>query len=127
MQNKNQNNNGFMRFVGYIRAYPIKLCIATVGTILHNVFDIIPDILIGIAVDIVVNKHHSFIAQLGIADVMTQLSLLAGLVFVVWALEALFQYISHVSWMTIAQLVQHDLRVKAYDHMQSLEMSYFEN
>src|SRR5690606_5137454 len=127
MHNKNQNFSLFLRFFDYIKVNRIKLFIATLSTILHNFFDILPDILIGMAVDVVVNKQHSFIAHLGIDDVMMQLCLLAMLVFVVWSLEAFCQYVSQVSWMTIAQLVQHDLRVQAYQHVQLLQMSYFEN
>ncbi len=127
MHNKNEKVTLFLRFFDYIKIYRVKLVVATIATVLHNVFDIMPDIIIGIAVDVVVNKQQSFIASLGIVNVMMQLSLLAALVFGVWSLEALFQYISQVSWMTIAQLVQHDLRVKAYGHMQLLEMNYFES
>lgn len=127
MHKKNEKFISLLRLFGYMKSYRMRLFTSTLATILHNVFDVLPDILIGIAVDIVVNKQNSFVARLGISNVMIQLSILAGLVFVVWASEALCQYLSQVGWMKIAQLVQHDLRMEAYGHMQSLEMSYFED
>lgn len=127
MHKKNEKFISLLRLFGYMKSYRMRLITSTIATILHNVFDVLPDILIGIAVDIVVNKQNSFIARLGISDVMTQLSILAGLVFIVWTSEAVCQYMSQVGWMKIAQLVQHDLRIEAYAHMQSLEISYFED
>ncbi len=127
MHKKNEKFISLLRLFGYMKFYRMRLFISTIATILHNVFDVLPDILIGIAVDVVVNKQYSFIARLGISDVMTQLSILAGLVFIVWSSEAFCQYLSQVGWMKIAQLVQHDLRMEAYGHMQSLEMGYFED
>ena len=52
---------------------------------------------------------------------------LAGLTFVIWAMESVFQYAYAVYWRNLAQSLQHDLRVDAYDHVQGLDLAYFED
>src|SRR5690606_40906716 len=37
------------------------------------------------------------------------------------------QYIAHVTWRNLAQTIEHDTRMEAYEHVQSLEMAYFED
>ena len=88
--------------------------------------DIAPEVLIGVAVDIVVQREQSFLARLGLTDSFDQLVALAGLTLVIWMLESLFQYLYEVDWRRLAQHVQHDLRLEAYAHVQQLDVSYFE-
>ena len=89
--------------------------------------DIAPEVLIGVAVDIVVQREQSFLARLGLTDSFDQLVALAGLTLVIWMLESLFQYLYEVDWRRLAQHVQHDLRLEAYAHVQQLDVSYFED
>ena len=46
-------------------------------SVLNKFFDVLPEILIGVAVDVVVNQKASFLAGLGIVDPKDQLVLLA--------------------------------------------------
>jgi ATP-binding cassette subfamily B protein len=78
-------------------------------------------------VDVVVQQENSFIAQLGITDVFTQLVIIAILSFIVWGLESLFQYAYSRLWRNLAQTIQHELRLDTYAHLQSLELAYFED
>ncbi len=110
-----------------MRSHKITLICATLCTILHNLFDIFPEVLIGIIIDVLVNKQNSFLISLGISHVLSQLYVLALLAFVIWIFEALFEYLSDVTWRRLAQTVQHELRIDAYGHMQELEMRYFED
>jgi len=55
------------------------------------------------------------------------LGVLAGLSFLVWSAESLFEYLYGVLWRNLAQTTQHSLRLQAYDHLQKLEMAFFEN
>jgi len=41
--------------------------------------------------------------------------------------ESLFQYLYQVAWRNLAQIIQHDLRVDTYDHVQHLKLAYFED
>lgn len=110
----------------YTRAYHPTLIIATIFSILNKVFDLAPPVLIGVAVDVVVQQEDSFLARLGIPDVMTQLAVLGVLTAVVWAAESIFQYLYAVRWRNLAQSIQHELRLDAYDHVQHLDMAFFE-
>ena len=117
----------FQRLLFYMRPHRIKVVTATLCTILHNIFDIFPEVLIGITIDVLVNKHNSFLGYWGVTNVLSQLYILAAFTFVIWSLEALFEYLSDVIWRSLAQTVQHELRVDAYGHVQELEMGYFED
>jgi ATP-binding cassette subfamily B protein len=97
-----------------------------VCSILNKLFDLAPPVLIGLAVDVVVQQNTSWLASLGWRSVPSQLSLLAGLSFVIWSAESLFEYLYGLLWRNLAQTVQHVLRIEGYDHLQRLEMAFFE-
>lgn len=79
------------------------------------------------AVDIVVQREESVIAWMGYPELQTQLFILATATGLIWLLESLFEYLYRVRWRNLAQSVQHMLRMDAYDHVQHLGMSYFED
>ncbi len=116
-----------IRLLRYARAHRTRITQASACSILNKVFDLAPPLLIGMAVDIVVEKEKSFLAGFGIADPWTQIQVLAVITFVIWAAESVFQYMAGVLWRNLAQTVQHDMRLDAYRHVQRLEMAYFED
>lgn len=109
----------------YARSHRRTIILATICSILNKIFDLAPPILIGAAVDIVVKQQDSFIGQLGVSDVQTQLWLLALLTLIIWGFESLFEYFLNVLWRNLAQTLQHELRLDAYHHVQHLELAYF--
>ena len=90
-------------------------------------FDLAPPLLIGAAVDVVVQQEDSFLAGLGFPDTRTQLIVLAVITFLIWLLESLFEYLHSIVWRNLAQSVQHELRIDTYGHVQGLELAYFED
>jgi len=94
--------------------------------VINKIFDLAPPVLIGLAVDVVVQQDTSWLARIGATTVPTQLTVLAGLSFIVWTAESLFEYLYGVLWRNLAQSTQHSLRLEAYDHLQKLEMDFFE-
>jgi ATP-binding cassette subfamily B protein len=96
-------------------------------SVLNKVFDLAPPVLIGAAVDVVVQQQNSLIARLGVEDVRSQLLVLTVLSFIVWGLESVFQYAYDRLWRNLAQTIQHELRLDAYAHLQELELEYFES
>lgn len=94
---------------------------------IKKVLDVAPEILIGVAIDVVVNKDKSFLAKWGIHDAMEQLVLLSILTLVIWVLESIFEYLLLMRWRRMAQSLQHDLRLETYGHLQKLDMAYFED
>jgi len=104
-----------------------RLVIAAVScSLLNKLFDLAPPALIGLAVDVVVRGQQSLLAAFGVATVGQQLWVLALLTFVIWAAESLFEYLYDVLWRNLAQTTQHRLRLQAYDHLQQLELAFFE-
>jgi len=95
--------------------------LATAWSILNKVFDVLPEILIGVAVDVVVNRHDSFLARLGLPDPVHQLLALTALTIVVWVLESVTEYLAAVRWRNLAQHLQHRLRIEGYGHLQRLD------
>lgn len=98
-----------------------------VYSILNKLFDLAPPVLIGIAIDIVVEGSESFLASFGIQNRRDQLIVLAVLTFVIWSLESLFDYLSAVTWRGISQDIEHKLRSDTFKNVLSLDMAYFEN
>ena len=99
---------------------------AVACSLLNKLFDLAPPVLIGLAVDVVVRGQQSVLADFGIASVSQQLWVLALLTFVIWGAESLFEYLYDVLWRNLAQTTQHRLRLEAYDHLQQLELAFFE-
>ena len=98
-----------------------------VYSILNKLFDLAPPVLIGIAIDIVVEGNESFLSSLGIPDRRRQLIILAIVTFIIWGLESLFDYLSAVTWRGISQDIEHSLRTETFENVLSLDMKYFEN
>jgi len=116
----------------YATRFRRDFILGSMYSVLNKFFDILPEVLIGVAVDIVVNGEKSFLAReilsnWGIVDTWHQLLLLGGLNVVIWGFESLTEYLHHIKWRNLAQSLQHDMRLDAYDHVQKLTLSYFEN
>jgi ATP-binding cassette subfamily B protein len=114
------------RLWNYARNRRSLIIRASAWSVLNKAMDIAPPFLIGMAIDVVVRQEGSFLADLGITDPRAQLVFLALVSFVVWALESLFEYLLGVDWRNLAQMIQDELRVDTYTHMQHLELGYFE-
>ncbi len=108
------------RLFGYARPYRRDALLASMYSIANKVFDVLPEILIGVAVDIVVNQRDSFLARAGVVDPLQQLILLTLITIAVWVFESLFEYLYALKWRRLAQDLQHDLRQAAYAHLQQL-------
>jgi ATP-binding cassette, subfamily B, bacterial len=114
------------RLWSYAGPYRGRIWLACVCSVLNKVFDLAPPVLIGAAVDVIVQREDSFLARWGVVEIWDQLLLLSAVTFVVWVLESVFQYAYALLWRNLAQTVQHDLRLDAYAHLQGLELSYYE-
>lgn len=114
------------RLLRTLRPHRRLVWLATSCSVLNKLFDLAPPVLIGLAVDVVVQQDTSWLAALGVTSVPGQLGVLAGLSFVIWSAESLFEYLYALLWRNLAQTVQHELRLEAYAHLQQLEMGFFE-
>ena len=114
------------RFLVHLSPQRRLVLAAAACSLLNKLFDLAPPALIGLAVDVVVRGQQSLLAGFGLATVAQQLWMLALLTFVIWAAESLFEYLYDVLWRNLAQITQHRLRLEAYDHLQHLELAFFE-
>lgn len=96
-------------------------------SILNKVMDIAPEILIGLAVDVVSGNKVAALAWAGITSPLQGLLALAAATLVIWVLESTFEFLYEVKWRGLAQTVQHELRLDAYGHVQKLDMAFFED
>ena len=96
---------------------------AFVFTVLNKLCDVMPELLIGAAVDVVVNANQSLVGRvLGIEGRSGQLSALAAINVVVWLGESGTEYIAQILWRNLAQTVEHEARLDAYRHVQDLSL-----
>ncbi|EPB5741856.1 TPA: ABC transporter ATP-binding protein [Pseudomonas aeruginosa] len=105
-----------------------RLVGAVVASTVNKIADVVPELLIGAAVDVVVRGDGSFVGQLlGVESRYAQLAWLALINVVVWIVESASEYVADVLWRSVAQGVEHDLRVEAYDHAQHLDLGWHES
>ena len=100
--------------------------LAAFCSVLNKIWDLAPPLLIGLAVDVVVQREESFLAGFGVENAWHQLILLSVLTFIIWGLESLFEYFYGILWRNLAQTVQHELRLETFSHVQKQGMGWFD-
>ena len=108
------------RLLAFARPYRRDAVLGSIYSVLNKIFDVLPELLIGVAVDVVVNRKASFLARMGLPEPMDQLYCLVALTVAVWVFESLFEYLYAIKWRGLAQNLQHELRNAAYRHLQAL-------
>ncbi len=116
-----------LHLLRYAKGYRRRIVLASTCSALNTFFDVMPEILIGIAIDVVVNQQQSFVASLGFATPQSQIVALGVLTFIIWVGESVFEFLHLILWRNLAQDLQADLRQDAYEQVQSQDMSYFES
>ncbi len=122
-----RGDHPLLRLWRYADEHRRQVVLASICSVLNKTFDLAPPVLIGVAVDIVVERQDSWLARFGISDLRDQLWILAAVTAVIWVLESVFEYAYQVLWRNLAQTVQHGIRLDAYSHVQGLEVAYFED
>ena len=125
--NNSSSFKSFLRFFKYAKKWRVKIYLATLYSVINKIFDIAPEILLGIAVDVVTSSNDNFLDYFGVHGSEDQVVTLAVLTFGIWAFESIFQYMYMVGWRNIAQSIEHDIRLDLYKNVQSLDMDWFEN
>jgi ATP-binding cassette subfamily B protein len=120
------NVHPFIRLTRYARTYRQQIWTATTCSILNKFFDLAPPVLIGAAIDLVLQKENFWANPFGVQGLAAQLLVLSAISGVIWGLESLFEYAYALQWRNLAQTIQHDLRLDAYQHLQELELAFFE-
>jgi ATP-binding cassette, subfamily B, bacterial len=101
---------------------------AVTASVVNKLADVMPELLIGAAVDVVVRGNDSIVARaFGVEDRFQQLLVLAAINVGVWIVESLTDYIAQILWRNLAQTIEHEARMDAYRHVQRLELAWFED
>ena len=109
------------------RRYRPRVVAAVAATTLNTAADVLPELLLGVAVDVVVRGSDSFAATLfGVEDRFSQLVIVAAVNVAVWVIESITDYAASLLWRGLAQDVEHDLRVETYANVQDLDVSWHE-
>ena len=116
----------FRRLLSHMKDHRKTIRLASICSVTNKFWDLMPPLLIGLAVDVVVLREGSFLASLGYIDPWNQLILLSVLTFAIWGLESLFEYFYAVLWRNLAQTVQHELRLDTFNHVQKQGMGWFD-
>ncbi len=114
------------RLFGYAGKHRRDIWLATFYSVVNKFFDVLPELLIGVAVDVVVNQKASLLARAGLADPKQQLLVLTAITAVIWLMESWTEYLMELKWRNLAQDLQHEARLDAYAHVQKLPLSWFE-
>jgi ATP-binding cassette subfamily B protein len=115
-----------IRFIlSYLLRKPVPLALAVCCTTINKIADILPEVLIGIAIDVVTGGGNKWLDGWGVTSPRTQLVILAGITIFIWVAESVFEFLYIVLWGRIAQRIQREVRVDAYHHIQKLPLSFF--
>ena len=90
--NKVSSFAALINLLRYARGYRKRIILASICSALNTFFDVMPEILIGVAIDVVVNQQESFVASLGFATPKSQIIVLGVLTFLIWAGESPVSY-----------------------------------
>ena len=87
------------------RRFRPRVVAAVAATTVNTAADVAPELLLGVAVDIVVRGADSFASNLfGIEDRFAQLVAIASLNVIVWVVESISDYVAAVLWRGLSQV-----------------------
>ncbi|MES1241942.1 MAG: ABC transporter ATP-binding protein [Acidobacteriota bacterium] len=122
-----QADRPMARLFLYLQAYRSRLVWACTSSVLNKILDLMPPLLVGWVIDSLRGAPPGWIARLaGTSDPWSMAVVLSGLSVGIFFFESLFQWFYQAGFMSLAQLVQHDLRMDAYNRIQSREVAFFE-
>jgi ATP-binding cassette, subfamily B, bacterial len=112
----------------YARGHRRTVVAAISFSVLNKLADVMPELLIGAAVDVVVRGDDSLVASVfGVEDRFQQLLVLAAINAAIWIVESATDFVAQVLWRNLAQTIEHEARLDAYRHVQHLELAWFED
>ncbi|WP_336000509.1 ABC transporter ATP-binding protein [Halorientalis halophila] len=117
-------------FAEYGRENRSWFLVGLFGSVVARVLDLLPPVLLGLAVDAILRNDKSFTLLL-VPDAWIpatqegKLFLTVGLIAGAFFIGAAFHWVRNWGWNGFAQQIQHDIRTDTYDKMQRLDMDFF--
>jgi len=117
-----------LRLFRYLDHYRAGLWSSVAASITNKVFDLMPPFLTAWLIDSVSGNIPGWIQSLtGLREPWPVVLFLTALTLVIFGFESFFEWLFKRGFMQLAQRVQHDLRLDAYQRLQSREIAYFES
>lgn len=107
--------NNLIRLLLYELTIRKKCVAATIYTVLFKIFDIFPEIFLGLMLDIAIRKENSLLFQLHFIANIWNILLCGVIALAIFLLGTFFQYLSTKYWKKSASMVQLYLRMKLCD------------
>jgi len=127
MPQPSEPSNPMFRLFRYLKGYKKDVGISVSATVTNQLFDMMPPFLTAWMIDTVSGQIPTWIPQwTGISDLWKAAIFITFLTIFIFGMESFFEWMYKRGFMRLAQKVQHDLRLDAYNRMQSREMAYFE-
>lgn len=116
------------RLFQYLGRYRQRLTLAVSSTIANKILDLMPPFLTAWLIDSVSGKTPNWIKQtLPEVDLFNIVLFIGILIILIFFGESFFEWLLKKSFLQLAQHLQHDLRMDAYEHLQNRELAFFEN
>lgn len=117
-------------FAEYGRKNAFSFLVGTLTSVVARMLDLLPPLLLGIAIDAVLNQNQPFglgpVPQAWLPTTRTQqFWLIAGIIAFAFFGGAIFHYGRNWGWNSFSQNIQHQIRTDTYDKMQRLNMDFF--
>ena len=115
------------RLFQYLRNYNRPFVIATTNSIINKIFDLMPPFLTAWIIDTVSGHPPTWIGTwTGLEGPWPMVIFLAILTVVIFLGESFFEWLYLRGFLRMAQNVQHDIRMDAYQKLQTRELAFFE-
>jgi len=115
------------RLFRYLRRYRRALSFSSLASITNKILDLMPPLLVGWIIDNLTGHPPGWLsAWFGVDSLWGGALFLSLAIIVIFGFESFFEWLYQIGFKTLAQRVQHDLRLDAYDHLQHREVAYFE-
>ncbi len=116
------------RLFEYLGNHRSAFYLASFWSVLNKVLDLMPPILVGWVIDSVRRRPPEWITWVMDTSEPWPLAVfLSALGVGIFAFESFFEWLYQRDFMRLAQRVQHELRMDAYNHIQKREIAFFEN
>lgn len=125
--NKSSKLNPFRSFLEITDPYPKLRKKVAILSLANGVEDATPPLILGLAIDTITRGSASILASLGLKTTFARLFALGGFSISIWVLAALIEYLNDRAKAELANSVRHDLRLKLYNHIQSLDVGDIES
>lgn len=115
------------RLFQYLDNYKSSLSFAIFSSITNKIFDLMPPFLTAWLIDTVSGNVPAWISSwTGMSDLWSIVIFITILTLIIFGFESFFEWLFKREFMQLAQRVQHDLRMDAYNSLQNRELGYFE-